>query len=163
MGDFATLYQNLNGSMIPMPSPSPIPITKTKTHTSNETVKVIKQLIISQIDERKKEFSAMDNAMANKLDKLLQEINSRNVMLFNNLKQINDAQSQHIIQQNELNYAKKLKAHECVLKNHLQTIAEKIGTFNKTQTAMQQTMKQQQPKMQQTDDKSGNFQQIISQ
>merc|ERR1712129_12261 len=109
------------------------------------------------------EFSAMDNAMANKLDKLLQEINSRNVMLFNNLKQINDAQSQHIIQQNELNYAKKVKAHECVLKNHLQTIAEKIGAFNKTQTAMQQTIKQQQPKIQQSEDKNGNFQQIISQ
>lgn len=141
--DFAQLYQNLNDSVIAMPSPTPIKKRKMSMFGGgdHETVKVIKDLIISQIAQSKKEFVAhVDNGIASKMDKLLQELNSRNVMLFNNLKTINDAQSQHIIQQNDVNNVKQIKAHESVLKVHLQTIAEKIGKLNQTQIGMNRTM-----------------------
>eukprot|EP01083_Nonionella_stella_P146442 460591_1 len=58
----------------------------------DESVKLMKSLIMSQIEEMKKSFSKMDSNMTSKFDRLLQEINSRNVSLFNNIKQINDKQ-----------------------------------------------------------------------
>merc|ERR1712048_95868 len=138
-------YQNLNESVIAMPVPSPTPVKKTKQSVfgngGGDTVKVIKDLIISQIAQSKKEFAAhVDEGIAAKMDKLLQELNSRNVMLFNNLKTINDAQSQHIIQQNDAHNVKQIKAHESVLKVHLQTIADKMGKFNQTQIGMNRAM-----------------------
>merc|ERR1712048_250958 len=58
--DFAQLYQNLNESVIAMPVPSPTPVKKTKqsvfSGNGGDTVKVIKDLIISQIAQSKKEF-----------------------------------------------------------------------------------------------------------
>eukprot|EP01084_Bolivina_argentea_P106338 190312_1 len=98
----------------------------------DESVKLMKSLIMSQIEEMKKSFSKMDSNMTSKFDRLLQEINSRNVSLFNNIKQINDKQQQHIVTQSDSNRKKAIKNHESILKNHLQQIQLRLSELNNT-------------------------------